>query len=300
MTYQEFKKQIPLMIQEQLGSSVHVCLQEVIKNNDTRLDGLTIFSEHLNISPTIYLNYYFGQYRAGGSLDDVCRDIIAAYRENLPAERIDISFFTDYEKVKNRIVFKLINYDRNQTLLTNIPHCRFLDLAVVFCCLLQSDRGEYATILIYNHHHDLWNITTDDLYSLSMKNTPALLSCDIKSMSDLLKELVPGAKDCGVNPDKGPYSPLYVLSNTGKLNGSGCILYQNLLQNFAEKMGSDLYVLPSSVHEVLLLPADGADSFRELSAIVEEINTSQLANEEILSDHAYYFSRDTGKLSMRL
>ena len=114
MTYQEFKENVTTVIQNRLGSNVKVAIQEIIKNNDTHYDGLTILSNQLNISPTIYLNFYFKQYLKGRSLEEICHDILSVYEENKPSGNIDISFFTNYEQVKKRIVFKLINYEQNK------------------------------------------------------------------------------------------------------------------------------------------------------------------------------------------
>lgn len=300
MTYPYFKETVQNTLQRRLGSGVKVTLQEIIKNNDTRLDGLTFLSDKRNISPTIYLNYYYKQHTEGRNIDDICHEILSIYKESCPAHNIDVSFFTDYEKMKERIIFKLINYSRNQTLLEKIPHIRILDLAVVFSCLVQSTESGSATILIYNHHLAYWNITTDDLYGIAMKNTPNLLSYELRSMSDVLKDFISGT-DTGVFSSGGTDCiPMYVLSNKSRLNGSGCILYQNLLRNFSEKIDRDLYILPSSVHEVLLIPADSPDSFEELSDMVKEVNATQLSNEEILSDHVYFYSRETGKISMQM
>jgi hypothetical protein len=91
---------------------------------------------------------------------------------------------------------------------------------------------------------------------------------------------------------------MYVLTNSQKLNGAACILYKGLLMRFAERIASDLYVIPSSVHEVLLLSAAEQGDHPKLNEIVREVNTSQLSQEEILSDHIYYFSRETGQLSI--
>lgn len=294
MTYTEFKQNIMQMVQNKLGPNVRVTIQEIIKNNDTHLDGLTILSGQFNISPTIYLNHYYHQYQKGKPISDIYRDILTCYEENRPKKDIDITFFTDYEKVKDHVIFKLINYERNRELLSKVPHYRFLDLAIVFSCLVNADADGCATILIYNHHLSFWDITKDDLYALSMTNTPKLLSYDLKNMTDVLSELLAGA-DCN---DPLDAFPMYVLSNQSKLNGSGCILYHDLLHNFAKQLDSDLYILPSSVHEVLLIPASNGESSSELSAMVREVNATQLSNEEILSDHVYYYSRETGQLTM--
>ena len=297
MNYQNFKENIKHVIQNQLGSDVTVTIQEIIKNNNTHLDGLTILSDTLNISPTIYLNYYYRQYLKGKTMDEIYREILTVYRENTPRNNIDISFFTDYEKVKKRIVFKLINYDRNKALLDKIPYIRYLDLAIVFNCLVTSDANGSATILIYNHHLAFWNITKDDLYTLAMQNTPKLLTYDLRNMTDVLEELMSDAAlESDITDIELPI-PMYVLSNTCKLNGSSCILYKNLLPMLGKKLDSDFYILPSSIHEVLLIPAYEHNS-EELTKMVREVNATQLANEEILSDHVYYFCRETGKLCM--
>lgn len=298
MNYQEFKSHIAAAIQAELGSDVKVTIQDILKNNDTHLDGLTILSARYNLSPTIYLNYYFRQYEKGCPLSQIKQDILSAYRENCPPGSIDISFFTDYDKVKSRIIFKLINYERNQELLKDVPHYRFLDLAIVFNCLLDSGPSGNATILIYNHHLNFWDITRDDLYALAAANTPKLLKYDLRSMTDVLKEFLRGDEPIFPKEDlTNPY-PMYVLSNQCKLNGSVSILYQNLLRDFAHRLGSDLYILPSSVHEVLLIPAFHHSSCQELSKMVTDVNSSQLSQEEILSDHVYYYSRETEKLTM--
>lgn len=298
MNYQTFKQQIVSGLKKQLGSDVTITVQDIIKNNDTHLDGLTILSPKYNLSPTIYLDYYYRQYELGRPFDALLSDILATYRENCPGGRIDISFFTDYDKVKSRIILKLVNYERNRTLLSSVPHYRFLDLAVVFHCLLNSGSYGNATILIHNHHLPYWNITRDDLYALAMQNTPRLMRYDLRDMTEVLHGLFPEEEAFSLHKGTDALCPMYVLSNEQKLYGSSCILYDNLLQSFASRLGCDFYILPSSVHEVLLIPADDRTSCLELSAMVKDVNSSQLSREEILSDHVYYFSRESGQITM--
>jgi len=297
MTYQEFKTNIIHTISNRLGSDYRVSLQDIIKNNDTHLDGLTILSTGSNISPTIYLNYYYDQYLAGKSLSIIYDDILLSYRQNAPKENIDISFFTDFTKVKNHIIFKLVNYDRNQELLSKVPHVRYLDLAVVFNCFINSTEDGYATILIHHQHLSYWNISTEDLYALAIKNTPHLLHYQLQNMTDVIIDLFCN-DHIELSKDLLPVFPMYVLSNTTKLNGSGCILYEDLLSEIAQKLDSDFYILPSSIHEVLLIPVASASSYEDLSSMVHEINATQLAREEVLSDRVYFYSRHLGKVTM--
>lgn len=296
MTYQEFKQNIIQAITESLGSAYRIALQDIIKNNDTHLDGLTILSENSNISPTIYLNYYYEQYLAGKSLPFICADILRSYHENVPKENIDISFFTDFAKVKERIIFKLVNYERNKELLAKVPHVRYLDLALVFSCYVSDFTEGHATILIHHHHLSFWDVSVNELYMLAMDNTPRLLHFQIQNMAEVITELLV-EKRSELSEDLTPV-PMYVLSNYTKLNGSGCILYKNLLSDFSARINSDFYILPSSVHEVLLIPSNYASSAAELTAMVQEINATQLSREEILSDHVYLYSRHSGKVTM--
>jgi len=298
MTYQEFKQHIVTGLQQDFPPAARISIQDIIKNNDIHLDGLTVFSEGCNISPTIYLNYYYSQYEKGRPLPEIYRDIRDAYQENSPNINIDISFFTVYSKVKSRIIFKLINYQRNRELLKNVPHFRILDLAVVFHCLVKTDDAGTATILIQNRHLSLWDITRDDLYALAIANTPKLLPYDLRNMSDVLKELLCEEKSFPAEFSTNDAFPMYLLSNRSKLHGSACMLYPNLLSDFSNRLKSDLYLLPSSIHEILIIPAAPNTACGELSDMVREVNATQLSREEILSDHVYYFSRETGKLSL--
>ncbi len=343
--YSQFKQQIVSSLQKQLGTETRITIQDIVKNNDTHLDGLTILPENSCVCPTIYLNYYFQKYENGCPISEITGQILAVYRENLPASSIDFSFFTDYTQVRSNIVFKLINYERNPELLSDVPHYRFLDLALVFYCLIETSPDGCASILIHNRHLSYWNITDDDLFALAQQNTPRLLAYELRDMTDVLRELFASilihnrhlsywnitdddlfalaqqntprllayelrdmtdvlrelfAAEPSVCEDDDSLSPasMYILTNRAKRNGSVCILYDNLLLNFANRLGCDLFILPSSIHEVLLIPANSQTETKDLSEVVREVNSCQLSREEILSDHVYYFSRETGRLTM--
>lgn len=298
MTYQEFKKNIILAITERLGSAYQVALQDIIKNNDTHLDGLTILSENSNVSPTIYLNYYYEQYTNGKAFSAVCEDILHSYYHNVPKQKIDIRFFTNYENVKHRIVYKLVSSSRNKELLKQVPHILFLDMALIFNCFIDfPSECSGATILIYNHHLDFWHISAEELYVLALQNTPKLLPYQVQNMSDIVSDFL-DSDTADDFRDTFTQTPMYILSNNTKLNGAGCILYEHLMEDLSNRLRSDFYILPCSIHEVLLIPVEHISSFEELTSTVCEVNTTQLTPEEILSDHVYHYSRNTGKITI--
>lgn len=298
MNYETFKSSTMTSMQKYFGDSATVSLQTVVKNNNIQLDGLMIQDCSVNIAPTIYLNHYYEDYLAGKPLSSVFDDIIASYQESLPKRNMDLSFFTDYEKAKYQIVYKLVNYDQNLELLKDVPHFRLLDLAVVFCCYLSDLSGGNATILIHNHHLSLWKITDKLLYDIAVKNTPILLPYELKSMEDTLKSLCPNFPLYPGHARETPELPtMYVLSNTEKFYGASAVLYPNVLSYFADSIGRDLYVLPSSIHEVLLLPKDRSLHVSDLNRMIKDINATQVLEEEILSDHVYFFERKLGFLN---
>lgn len=299
MTYEQFKEQIQDFLQKQLEDTATISIQDIPKNNNTHYDGLHILSKNSNISPTISLNDYYKQYCTGRVFSEICQEILTIYEKNHPIQHIDVSFFTDYKKVKSRIIFKLIHYKQNRVLLTQIPHIRMLDLAIVFCCLVQTNDTEFATILIHHHHLTFWNINVSHLYKLAMQNTPLLLSYELTNLAELLCEFMTDFPALS-NSDFITDIPMYILTNHQKLHGAGCILYPNLLNDLCETFHDDLYILPSSVHEVLLLPASNVHSSQNLCEIIKDVNRTQVQAEEILSDHAYFFSKKTRQLSIPL
>lgn len=298
MNYETFKSSTLTSIREYFGNGVDVSLHSIQKNNNIRLDGLMIEDGAVNITPTIYLNYYYEDYLSGKPFSFVLDDIIASYQNNLPKESMDLSFFTDYHKVKYHIIYKLINYEQNTGLLQDVPHFRFLDLAVVFCCFLSETTNGNAAILIHNHHLDFWNITADALYELAVKNTPILLPYDLKSLEDVLMDACPESIRSELCTDRRPAPALYVLTNTEKYYGAAAVLYPKVLACFADLMEADLYILPSSIHEVLLLAADSSTHAPDLNCIIQEVNASRVLAEEVLSDHFYYFNRSLGLITL--
>ena len=292
MNFEEFVNALIEELSERL-EDVSIEMHVVDKNNGTKLNGL-IFKESTNISPIIYVDNYYEQYTKYYPLQNIVSEIEKAYLANKVNEDFEISLFTDYEKVKSNIIFELVNYAENKELLEKVPHVKYLDLAIIFKCLISKSGNEMAKILIHKSHLAFWEIGQNTLYRLAMENTPRLLEYKLENIGEVLGNMIEGE----LPYEEEMFLPLYVLSNYQKTNGAGCILYKDLLKIIAEKYQTDFYILPSSIHEVLLLPVDESREREELSSMVQEINNTQLCKEEILSDHVYYFSRETGKITM--
>lgn len=293
MTYETFKERIMDAVNEALGTGVKVIIQKVQKNNGLELDGLTIMDNRTNIAPTIYLNYYYHLLSDGRrDLQEIITDILETYEEHRQSSSIDLSFFTDFEKVKEKILFKLINTEQNTKLLDEVPHVSFLDLSIIFYYLYDSTDSGNATILIRKEHLDFWKINADDLLQIAKENTPKLLPHTLNSMLDILA----GIK-ADVPMDTDDLLPMYVLTNTTNNFGAAAMLYDDVLKSFADRKNSDFYILPSSVHELILIPTDMVEDTEYLTEMVQQVNIEQVPDTEILSNHAYYYNRTTNQIT---
>lgn len=293
MKYQEFIEKVKTHISSQLNSGQKIAIHQVTKNNGLVYDGLFIVDPVLNVSPTIYLNPYYHRYLNGVSLEDIYEDILTTYYTNLPKQDFDVSVFTDFSKAKERIVMKLVNRRRNEALLQNVPFVPYLDLAIVFVCTVTEYLDEYATILIYHYHLQLWNITPEELYQIAMQNTPRLLPYKFENMENLLKSMFPNQIPLFDNIQ------LYILTNQLKVHGAISLLYPNLLSNIADILDSNLIIIPSSIHEVLILPEKQAvedHTIEDYNEMIREVNDTQLTDDEILGDHIYLYNKATGKI----
>lgn len=293
MTYKNFIQEVIREVRCRLPQGTSVETRQVLKNNNLCLDGLIISEDSLNISPTIYLNDYYELYQRGTTTAEIAERILTCYRRHRMTHGIDVSFFTDFSKVQSRIVFRLIHRERNAALLKDVPYVPYLDLAIVFCCHITppADYEGTASILIKNSHLPFWDATPELLMQHAAANTPRLLPGQLLPMQDILRELLPEQEAALAFPPTEEPLPMYILTNSKRLHGAACILYSHLLRQFADELQSDLIILPSSIHEVLLIPAKNEDFTEQFSSIIPEVNASCVAAEEILSDHPYYYHR---------
>jgi len=296
MEYKEFVEYIKMNAGYIAGEGGNITINHVIKNNGCEMDGLVIMEKGKDIAPTIYLDSLYELYTNGENIKNIIRQIEVIYEQNKNNVTFDVNILKHFDTIKDKIVYKVVNYRSNEKLLEQVPHKRILDLAVVFYCLLDNEYGRSATALIYNNNLKNWNVTIDDVYKAALKNT--LLHSKISSMATLFEK-------CGVNVDGEEVdlkdyvpSDMYVLTNESKLNGAACILYENVLYDFAQKLGADLYILPSSVHEVILLPKLSMFEKDELVNMVKEVNTEGVAADEVLSDHVYEYNRTERLITM--
>jgi len=292
MEMKEFVQKVQKAVQKRVGEGFQVKIHEVQKNNNTVFQGLLIMSERQNVSPTIYLNSFWEAYKEGVTFSVIIEHIMRVYHQDTPKQNVDMSFFKEYDRVKDRICYKLISLERNAELLQNIPYFKFLDLAICFYYAYQGEELGEGSILIHNNHMEMWQVTRADLLEAARQNTPALFPCKIESMENTLRQilgigLAEENQTDEINIQRA--MAMQVVSNENKVYGASCILYPEVLEKVARRVGQNLYIIPSSVHEMLLLPDDGSDDGEYLQNLIGEVNATQVEPEAVLSDQLYYY-----------
>ena len=302
MEFTNFTTLVREEVERRTGDNYRVRLNDVRKNNGVVLRGLTVMQDDSNISPTIYLNNYYEEYISGrATLVNVVNDVMDTYRRNKVNQSVDMRYFLNYESVKQSIVYKLVNTEKNKELLEDIPHIDFLDLSIVFQCMIAQEELGRASILIHNVHLKLWDVSVEKLYQAARENTQRLQEYEIKTMAEVLREIVrtenpEETDDEDYVTELSDNVPMYVLSNKSRVEGAARMLYPNLIRDFADAVGSSLYIIPSSIHELLLLPAGQEEESREIKHMIREINDTQVNAEEILSYSLYFYDREERKV----
>lgn len=289
MNIREFAAELRELLLSKMTEVNDIKIERCLKNNSIALTGLIFSEETSNVCPTIYADGYFKQHNVGRSMESIVTEIIQEYRRARLHPQIDMNFIRDWEKVKSMIAYKLINTAQNHELLQKIPHKEILDLSMVFYIAVEDVGG---SILIYNNHCKMWGIEPEELVTAAQANTPRLHPLYFKPIMEVMSEMLGDAAE--EIPDD---VKMYILSNEKKVFGAVAMIYPDSMKNIADKWESDLYVLPSSTHEVLVLPAK-ENNVLQLKSMVEEVNDNCVNAEEILGYNVYYYDREKEELSI--
>ncbi len=346
MNYSQFIIKMKESIQENLGEAASVDAVSVQKNNGILLQGITIRRKGEKIVPTLYLEKYYKDYLEGKDFEDILAEFLEVYEQYNSCDTLqgdDFDFLKSYEKVKKCLAVKLVNREKNSAMLADMPYVDFLNMAIIFYCLVDSPAAGTATIVIKNNHMEYWQVNVETLYQDALKNVENMLPGEIRTMEEVLCGMIMeeigvkwefpkegdddfpklegfmeknkegigkegmgkegfGKEGTGkerMNQEKNDdHMPLLVLTNKRKCFGASCILYRGLLEKFSERLGQGFYILPSSIHEVILLPENYVKHPDRLMKMVSEVNETQLALEDVLTDSVYYYERKTGRISV--
>lgn len=293
MEFKEFIEAVREVVVEKSGKRAEIRM--VSKNNDTKLHALIIQDEQSNIAPTIYLEPFWDIYKNTGCMRTVIEKIMQAYERGYVAN-IDMNWFMQWESVKDKVAYKLINFEENRELLVNIPYVKYLDLAKVYYVIFENETLGKGTILIHNNHLDMWGVSSSELSSVAVENTVRKLPVSKMTLGDILREkgMDIEYEDCNDNR----MEQFLVLSNKDKCLGAATICYKDVIKGVAEDMQSDLIIIPSSIHECLIGKLDYESDLETFKYMVKDVNSSVVMPEEKLSDSVYVYRREKDEIEI--
>ena len=304
MLFQEFVNEVADRILDYLPAEYKHATVGVgtMRKLNEEYTSLTVRNADQAITPNINLNQMFEKIEKGRPMHEVLSSI-AGIIDHAQLE-VDPNIMKDYSSVKDKLFIRVSNVEKNQELLDDAPHQSVGDLAVTYHVLVETGENEIGSYMVKNQMLETFGISRDQLHADAMENSPKILPPFIESMEDTMNHLLAGkqrdTREFGsqlqdVTLKEGE---MLILTNREFVNGAAVPFYPGVLEKIAEQVDGNFFVLPSSVHEVILVADDGSVPLKELESVVKSINQTELQPQDFLSDHVYHFDKDTRMLEL--
>ena len=294
MDYENFKEQFMQDVKDRLsdkGLDVNVSLHEIKKVNDS-YDAVTITPEGANIGVNLPVDKFFQAVEEGAAYDVVVDKAVDVAKNGIEkSPEFDVASITDYNQMKEKLAMEVVSAEANKEVLDNVPHQNIEDMAVVYRFILDPEDDSHASILVTNQILETMGVTPEQLHADAMENAPQIKPLQIKGMSEVMAEMMgfERAEMMGIFPVAPEDEQMYVATVPDKVHGAGVLAYQDFMEKAAERAGGDFYILPSSIHEILIVPDDGVVKLKDLESMVKEVNANEVAPSDKLTDSVYHY-----------
>lgn len=291
---ENLKSKVIKALAMRLGEKYTIIPKDIRKNNGLILHGICIERENDSINPVIYMEDFIQDYDMEEMNPEEIADImLKVYRQDKISQNV-ADHIKEFGIIKERVRIKLINHTANLKELENIPHRKFLDLAVTYYLDLKlAITGDNGSAVITNKMMEMWGITENNLYRLGMEKLLAEDECCIIDMLSILRQIMQEEQDKIAEYEKDKISSeMYVASNQKNIYGANCLMNVPILQELAEKIGCSLIIFPCSVHELVIIPQkNGTESYLSTEDI-QTINITQVSRNEWLSNSIYRYDKE--------
>lgn len=286
-SYREFIGEVMDRVRNSLGTEYTCSLVQTLKNNGTKLHGLSVTGSGVEACPMFYLDDYYQDNSAVKTANQIVNQMISLGGDGLKLP-IGVKDIAKFSSVRDSIIFKLVGTESNEEMLQSVPHKRLEDLAIIYQICVFNDGAQLGTTTIQQGLFDTWGISIEHLHETALGNTPDKLPAKFRDMREVITEMT----GMDLTEDDAATPSMCILSNSIGVNGAGVLVYPGELASIGERIHSDFYVLPSSVHEVLIIPVSDSVTVDGLAQMVSEVNATQVAPEEVLSNSVYIYSRE--------
>ena len=290
MNYEEFKQQIIDDLKDRLGDDFKLSVNEVKKLNQS-YEAVTVTPEGSNIGVNMSLDKLYDAIQNDVPYETVVDRTVDAIENGFDqAPKFDVNMLSDYEQMKNKLAMEVVSAEANAEMLETVPHKSIEDMAVVYRFVLESSESGGASVLVTNQLLENMGVTPEQLHADAMENAPQLRPAVIMGMSEMMAEMmgVDQAEMLGmiVPPED---EKMFVATVPDKTHGAGVLAYQDFMDQAAERVGGDFFILPSSIHECLLVRDNGQMKYEDLEAMVRDVNATQVDPADKLTDSVYHY-----------
>ncbi len=299
MELKDFAALIAVGAQGQLGDQYEVSDTVNMKNNSTEYIGIMFQKKKENVAPTIYIeDLYEGYKNQEVTIQDAIKEVIDRYEKSKKGLQRINGLSVDYASCRDRIIYRLVSKERNLFILKDMPYIPFLDMAITFHLVVSINDSCMQSLKITRELQQEWGVSVEQLLKLAKENTPELLPARVCELSQLMKcyintrEFKLEQEEDLTNEEK---IDMIVVSNELGINGAAVVLYDGVIEQIANEYDSDLYLLPSSIHEMIVVPAGEEDLHETFSSMVNNINQRYVDEDEVLSDRVYIYRQEEKK-----
>ncbi|MBO4638065.1 MAG: hypothetical protein J5685_13095 [Clostridiales bacterium] len=302
-SYEEFKEKMVNELPAAMGArgEEYIIRTMPVTKRGKLKDGFCLYEKNDTsdtlIMPTMYFDDIFADYSRSGDFERELTKTVLCMRNGIAKGRT-LRNSIDIDNIRDRVVFQLINTGENSSILADSPHRKFLDLSVIYRWVVSVDPTGFSSALITNDLAESAGLDEQELFRLAYENTRVILPEHIVDFDDMVKDLSARDTDSDIEEMWDEYCSkvkMFMLTNNCGTMGASVLLYDNILCDLAERIKSDLYILPSSVNEVIAVGAFNTDP-GQLIDLVRHVNATDVAEGEVLSDNIYYYSRSSGRL----
>lgn len=302
MNYEEFKEALRKQFLDGMPEQYQDMDVEIasVEKTNTTYDGLVLKGKTDGVSPILRVNDLFKTYQEGESFEDILADACKALSEYYVPALPNMN-----ECLKNaseKVVFTLVNTKQNEVLLQQVPHRQYMDLSIMYRIVINSHEDGIFTARVTNDLAARLGMSEEQLFDCAVVNTKRIFPPVIREMREILIDML---HDNGIprelaemtfDETEGPN--MWVISNSKGMNGAASMLYEDELHGLAKRLGSNFYILPSSIHEIIAVADSDFKAPEELAQMVAETNVQSVSLEERLSNSVYYYDRDLRKVSL--
>ena len=266
-------------------------LETVCHNNGVEHVGLVILNEGECVSPTIYLEqYYEHMLKQNQPMETVMSRIAMEYRRVYDCIKRQQPMLVNMDELREHVFLRLVNYERNRQMLEQCPYIPFHDMAITFRYLVKMDEAGIASVLIDYANLEKTSLTVEELYRVAKENTIRLFPPFLMRLDQFLEKRFPQETEYPEEPE------VYILSNQQFIYGATMMIYKEIVAGFAEQMGKSIYIVPSSVNELLLCLTDAKKEKEMLENTLREVNEFVVSDTDFLSDAVYFYDKELGNI----